>query len=80
MRPPRTGTPAGAHAQIQKAVIRPASAFYNPQTSGFILPYEDIRQADEPEQVLLEFMQSTYEAGAHLAKWDRSALERTTAG
>ena len=61
---------------LSKAALRPASAFYNPETSGFLLPYDEMRQADNPEDALLEFMQSTYEAGATLAKWDRPALER----
>jgi len=40
------------------------------------LRYDDVRHADAPERVLLEFCQSTYEAGANLAQWDREALER----
>ncbi len=61
---------------LSKEAIRPSRAFYNPETAGFILLYDDVRQADQPEQVLMEFLQSTYEAGANLAKWDRPALER----
>jgi hypothetical protein len=61
---------------LREAATAPASAFYNPEQSCFILPYEDVRQSDKPEQVLMEFLQSTYEAGATLAKWDRSTLER----
>ena len=64
-------------AGLPQAAIRPAGAFYNPPTGGFILPYDDVRQADEPDQVLMEFLQSTYEAGANLAGWDRAALERS---
>ena len=67
-------------AGLAKEAIRPTSAFYNPETSGFILLYEHIRQADKPEQVLMEFLQSTYEAGANLAKWDRPTLERMSTG
>jgi hypothetical protein len=63
---------------LPQATIRPPSAFYNPETAGFILRYDDVRQAAQPEQVLMEFLQSTYEAGATLAKWERTALERTT--
>lgn len=65
--------------ELPKEAIRPGSAFYNPETSGFILLYDDVRQAAKPEQILIEFLQSTYEAGANLAKWDRPALERTLA-
>jgi hypothetical protein len=68
-----TPEPAG----LPQAAIRPSGAFYNPPTGGFILPYEDVRQADDPDQLLMEFLQSTYEAGANLARWDRAALERT---
>jgi len=39
------------------------------------LPYDAVRTAAEPEQALLEFLQSTYEAAANAAKWDRDALE-----
>jgi hypothetical protein len=56
--------------------IRPASAFYNKETGGFVLLYDDVRQAASPDETLLEFLQSTYEAGATLAKWDRASLER----
>jgi hypothetical protein len=61
---------------LPQAKILPASAFYNPETGGFILAYDDVRLADSPDEVLMDFLQSTYEAGANLAKWDRSALER----
>jgi hypothetical protein len=54
----------------------PATAFYSPQMGLFLLRYDDLRSADSPEQVLLEFCRSTYEAGANLAHWDREALER----
>jgi Family of unknown function (DUF5996) len=55
---------------------RPKSAFYNPETSGFILLYEDVRQSVDPEGTLMEFLESTYDAGARLANWDRAALDR----
>jgi hypothetical protein len=42
----------------------------------WILPYESVRTSSDPEQELLEFFQSTYEAAAELAKWDRKSLER----
>jgi hypothetical protein len=65
-------------AGFQQAQVRPATAFYNKETGGYVLPYDDVRRADAPERALLEFMQTTYEAGATLASWDRAALERTT--
>ncbi|MGE5445277.1 MAG: DUF5996 family protein, partial [Ignavibacteriales bacterium] len=44
----------------------------------FILPYNAVRYADNPDEVLLEFLQSTYEAAANRGNWDRAALERIT--
>jgi len=56
--------------------VRPAKAFYNKQMSEFFLMYDDVRAADSPRDALLEFCQSTYEAGADLGKWDRANLEK----
>jgi hypothetical protein len=53
----------------------PATAFYSGDLREFILPYDNVRQAETPDLVLLDFMQSTYEAAANLAKWDRASLE-----
>ena len=50
--------------------------YYSIDLSEFVLPYDDVRQSASPDESLLEFMQSTYEAGARLANWDRVALER----
>src|SRR5438309_5039038 len=61
---------------LSAAALRPSAAWYNPDRGLFLLRYEDVRSADAPEQVLLEFLQSTYEAGATLAQWDRETLER----
>ena len=41
----------------------------------FLLPYEAVRKANDPDAMLLDFLQSTYEAAADLGKWDRAALE-----
>jgi hypothetical protein len=60
---------------IESASIRPAAACWNPQLSEFILMYDDVRRAASPEQTLYDFLQSTYHAGATLARWDRPALE-----
>jgi uncharacterized protein DUF5996 len=59
------------------APVRPAGASYSPELREFILPYEEVRNAESPDRALLEFLQSTYDAAATLAGWDRSALERT---
>ena len=58
------------------ASIRPQEAFYSQDLGEFLLLYEDVRNAPSPEQALLAFFQSTYEAGATLGQWDRQALER----
>ena len=55
--------------------IQPREAFYSSEMQEFILPYETVRQADDPDERVLEFLQSTYEAAANLGHWDRAALE-----
>jgi hypothetical protein len=60
---------------IEQEQLRPSAARWSPPLSEFILMYEDMRRADSPEETLREFLESTYDAGARLAKWDRSALE-----
>jgi hypothetical protein len=61
---------------LKTAAIRPAGAGYDTNLGEFVLGYENVRTSEEPDRALLEFMQSTYEAGADLAKWDRTELER----
>jgi hypothetical protein len=56
--------------------VRPRSAFYSAAKNEFFLMYDDVRLAESPERTLLEFCQSTYEAGAILGNWDRKNLER----
>ena len=56
--------------------IQPKEAFYHTEMSEFLLPYDVIRTANSPDEVLLAFLQSTYEAAATCAKWDRNTLER----
>ncbi|MFW6059773.1 MAG: DUF5996 family protein [Phycisphaeraceae bacterium] len=60
---------------FRAASIRPAEAFYHEALGEFLLPYEAVRQADDPDAVLLAFLQSTYEAAADLGHWPRSDLE-----
>jgi hypothetical protein len=67
--PEPSGFPAGP--------VSPAGAFYSTDLKEFILPYDAVRTADSPDDALLAFAQSTYEAAANLGKWDRSALERS---
>jgi len=68
---------APAPKGLEAASIKPAKAGYNGTLGEFIYLYEDLRQEPSPDAALLSFLQSSYEAGAVLAKWDRSALERT---
>jgi hypothetical protein len=59
--------------------IQPKEAFYSSDMQEFILPYAAVQQADDPDAVLLAFLQSTYEAAANLGNWERTALERASA-
>jgi len=63
-------------AGLKSATIRPQEAFYSTDLSEFLLMYDDVRKANSPDQMILDFCQSTYEAAATLAHWDREALER----
>jgi hypothetical protein len=56
--------------------VQPAAALYHPQMHEFLLMYDDVRQAASPREALLSFLQTTYEAAANLAHWDRKELER----
>lgn len=59
------------------AAIRPAAAFYDKKMSEFFLSYEEVRRSANPRATLLDFAQSTYDAGASLGHWDRAAIERS---
>lgn len=61
---------------FSEAGILPAQAYYHRELKEFILPYEAVRLSDAPEKTLLDFAQSTYEAGANLDYWQRADLER----
>jgi hypothetical protein len=56
------------------APIHPAGASWSPALKEFVLPYDDVRRAADPAAAILDFAQSTYDAGATLAGWDREAL------
>ena len=62
-------------AGFRTTAVRPDAAFFSEALGEFILPYDAVRAAAQPDQALLEFLQSTYEAAANAAKWDRQALE-----
>jgi hypothetical protein len=55
-----------------------AEAFYDKSLGQFILPYDAVREASDPDGLLLGFLQETYEVVADLAQWDRTRLERRT--
>ena len=61
---------------LQQAKILPASAFYDTKLSEFILKYDDVLASPSPDCAVLDFLESTYNAAADLAKWDRASLER----
>lgn len=62
------------------AKVKPAAAFFDKTMGEFFLPYEAVRTSKSPDDTILDFLQSTYEAGATLANWDRAALERAAPG
>lgn len=61
---------------FSSASIKPQAAYYHKELGEFILPYSEVQKAEDPEKKLLEFLQSTYEAAADLAKWNRKELEK----
>jgi Family of unknown function (DUF5996) len=61
------------------AKIRPDAGYYNDVLHEWILPYDTVRTAADPDSMALDFFQSTYEAAASLGAWDRAALERAEA-
>jgi hypothetical protein len=63
-------------AGFPEAPVRPEGAFYSGELREFLLPYERVRRSSAPDETLLAFLQSTYEAAATRAGWDRHALER----
>jgi hypothetical protein len=56
--------------------VNPAQAFYHPQLKEFLLMYDDVRRSASPRGMLLEFLRSTYDAGADLGNWNRKELEK----
>jgi Family of unknown function (DUF5996) len=62
-------------AGFRSTRVQPDAAFFSEAVGEFVLPYDAVRTAVDPDKALLEFLQSTYEAAADAAKWDREALE-----
>ena len=67
---------APAPAGLDQAKIGPPSAGYNAELGEFLLKYDDLRAEANPDAALMEFLESTYDAAAQLAKWDHASLER----
>jgi Family of unknown function (DUF5996) len=67
---------APAPPGLERVTIRPELAWYSSDLGEFLLRYDDVRRSDNPDATLLNFLQSTYEAAANLAGWDRAALEQ----
>jgi len=59
-----------------QATVKPQAAFYSPELREFVLPYDAVRESASPDDALLDFLQTTYEAAANLGGWDRKSLER----
>ncbi len=64
------------HIWLAERKLCPEKAFYDAQAGEFILMYDEVRRAPPPNGTLMEFLQSTYEAAATLAKRDRAAREK----
>ena len=61
---------------FRDAEVRPEQAYFDNNLGEFVLPYAAVREAADPDALLLEFLQSTYEVAADLGNWDRAELER----
>jgi hypothetical protein len=61
---------------FRSAAVQPEGARYDEELGQYLLPYEAVRTAPDPDRALLAFLQSTYVAAADLGAWDRAALER----
>jgi hypothetical protein len=61
---------------LKDAKVRPGAAYFHKELAEFILPYSAVRNSRSPEAAIREFVDSTYEQSADLAKWDRVTLER----
>ncbi len=68
-------TPIRRRRASRRRALQPGAAFFSKELGEFILPYDAVRKARDPDAALMEFLQSTYAAAADLAKWDRAALE-----
>jgi hypothetical protein len=67
---------APSPAGLDKVPVRPQAAYWDTTLGEFLLKYDDVRTATSPDEAVLDFCESTYEAAANLAGWDRDSLER----
>ena len=65
-------------AGFAEAKVQPAAAFYSQDLREFVLPYDAVREADSPDEMLLAFAQSTYDAASLLGNWEREKLDEAT--
>lgn len=65
-----------ADSKFGKQKVLPESAFYSEEMGEFFLKYADVQKSDDPEKMLLDFLQTTYEAAVNTADWDRAKLEK----
>jgi hypothetical protein len=63
-------------AGLERSRVLPEKAYYDAKLGEFILKYDDVLASPSPDRAVLDFLESTYDAAATLAKWDRDALER----
>ena len=63
-------------AEFGKQEVQPTQAFWSDEMGEFFLKYEDVQKSSNPDEVLMAFLQSTYEAAVKTSQWDRAKLER----
>ncbi|MGN6639181.1 MAG: DUF5996 family protein, partial [Mucilaginibacter sp.] len=63
------------HAEFGQQPVKPNDAFYSQEMGEFMLLYEVVQRSDDPEETLMQFLQTTYEAAANTGNWDRQNLE-----
>ena len=65
-----------SHPDFGKQAVQPEQAFWSDDLGEFFLKYKDVKEASNPEKVLMSFLQSTYEATVNTSNWNRNSLER----
>jgi hypothetical protein len=62
------------------AAVRPSAAFYDSKLHEYLLMYDEVRRLDDPKAALLDFLESTYQAGSTFGRWDQAGADRMAAG